>query len=213
MLADETEVVNHEWAPAVAQMHEQAGRIKEIINDMMMLSRLEDLEAENEHNLVVMVPLIERAVSNVQALAAQKEQSISLDLDENYSLECHSEEVETLLVNLLSNAIRYSQMGGKICVKWQVDVSAAKLSVIDTGIGIAEVDMPRLTERFYRVDKARSRAHGGTGLGLAIVNHIVSRHQATIHIKSKVGEGSTFTVRFPHSRLNANHEKVKLLLN
>jgi two-component system phosphate regulon sensor histidine kinase PhoR len=102
--------------------------------------------------------------------------------------------------NLVSNAVRYTPASGKVSIVWRDSEDGATLSVEDTGVGIPEEHIPRLTERFYRVDRSRSRETGGTGLGLAIVKHAVMRHQATLDIASEPGRGSRFTVRFPTQR-------------
>src|SRR5207237_6399779 len=103
--------------------------------------------------------------------------------------------------NLVSNAIRYTPAGGKVSISWRDGPDGAAFTVEDTGLGIAAEHIPRLTERFYRVDRGRSRESGGTGLGLAIVKHALARHQAALEIESKPGAGSRFTVRFPPQRL------------
>jgi two-component system, OmpR family, phosphate regulon sensor histidine kinase PhoR len=101
----------------------------------------------------------------------------------------------------VTNAIRYTPDGGEVRITWRASAHEAEFAVIDTGIGIAPEHIPRLTERFYRVDRGRSRETGGTGLGLAIVKHILSRHQATLDIKSEAGKGSRFAARFPARRV------------
>jgi len=112
-----------------------------------------------------------------------------------------AEELRSAFGNLVSNAIRYTPAGGEIVIRWQVqDDGQPVFSVQDSGIGIAPQHIPRLTERFYRVDSSRSRATGGTGLGLAIVKHIANRHQAHLDISSEEGKGSTFSILFPEKR-------------
>jgi two-component system phosphate regulon sensor histidine kinase PhoR len=110
------------------------------------------------------------------------------------------EELRSAFGNLVSNAIRYTPAGGRIGLRWRVDGAGGVFSVEDTGIGIAPEHVPRLTERFYRVDKSRSRETGGTGLGLAIVKHVVMRHDGRLEVRSELGQGSTFEVHFPRSR-------------
>jgi two-component system phosphate regulon sensor histidine kinase PhoR len=111
-------------------------------------------------------------------------------------------ELQSALSNLISNAVRYTPAGGAITVEWRrLDDGGAVFSVQDTGPGIAPEHIPRLTERFYRVDRSRSRETGGTGLGLAIVKHVLQRHGATLNIASTLGKGSVFSVTFPASRL------------
>ena len=111
------------------------------------------------------------------------------------------QEIASVVTNLLSNAVRYTPEGGGIDLKWGVQNGRPVLSVSDTGAGIAPEHLPRLTERFYRVNKDQSRATKGTGLGLAIVKHVLIRHQAELKITSKVGEGTSFMAQFPKERL------------
>ncbi|MPM92770.1 Sensor histidine kinase RcsC [bioreactor metagenome] len=119
-------------------------------------------------------------------------------------------ELQSGLSNLVNNAVRYTPAGGAIHVSWEVlDNGNARFAVTDTGVGIAPEHIPRLTERFYRVDRSRSRETGGTGLGLAIVKHAVQRHGATLQITSVVGKGSTFAVVFPASRVRAGRAAVQ----
>jgi two-component system phosphate regulon sensor histidine kinase PhoR len=111
-------------------------------------------------------------------------------------------ELSSAVSNLLTNAVRYTPEGGTIAVRWErLPQGGARYSVQDTGIGIAARHLPRLTERFYRVDRGRSRAVGGTGLGLAITKHIAMRHDAELCIASEVGKGSTFSLVFPAERV------------
>jgi two-component system phosphate regulon sensor histidine kinase PhoR len=109
--------------------------------------------------------------------------------------------VHSIVANLISNAVKYTPESGTVAVKWRVDANGGHLEVRDTGIGISSEHLPRLTERFYRVDAGRSRKHGGTGLGLAIVKHAVHRHGGTLSIESVDGKGSTFSCHFPARRV------------
>ncbi len=214
MMQEESEEgIGSQWRPAVRQMFEQTERIKQIIDDMMLLSRLEDVDADLEQQFTPMAPLMHSACQDAEALAALKDQAVHCEIDENFSLMCNFKEIQSLVTNLISNAVRYTPEGGSISILWNVDLVGASLSVEDTGIGIEEENIPRLTERFYRTDPARSRAAGGTGLGLAIVNHIVNRHNARLVIRSEVGKGSVFSVHFPRDSIRADHEQVNLLLN
>jgi two-component system phosphate regulon sensor histidine kinase PhoR len=121
----------------------------------------------------------------------------TFDFDEGLTVTGMETEILSALGNLVTNAIRYTPDGGKIHVKWHETSGSAVFSVTDSGLGIPAADIPRLTERFYRVDRSRSRDTGGTGLGLAIVKHVLQRHDAQLEVKSEEGRGSTFTVRFP----------------
>src|SRR4029079_11032100 len=118
-------------------------------------------------------------------------------------------EIASAFVNLVSNAVRYTPAGGEIRLLWTAADAGAEFSVEDTGIGIDPDHLPRLTERFYRVDRGRSRETGGTGLGLSIVKHALARHQAPLSIDSAPGKGSRFSARFPATRLAAARQKVK----
>jgi two-component system phosphate regulon sensor histidine kinase PhoR len=111
------------------------------------------------------------------------------------------DELASAFGNLLSNAVRYTPEGGRIALDWRADADGGEFSVADTGIGIVAEDVPRLTERFYRVDRSRSRATGGTGLGLAIVKHVLIRHQGELKIESEPDHGSRFTARLPARRV------------
>ena len=213
MQDDPDNSIGPQWKPAVRQMFEQTTRIKQIIDDMMLLSRLEEADEDLEQQYTPMAPVMHSARQDAEALTSQKHQSVLCEIDENYSLYCNFNEIQSMVTNLIANAVRYTPEGGSITIKWKVDLLGGSLSVEDTGIGIEEENIPRLTERFYRTDSARSRAAGGTGLGLAIVNHIVNRHNAKLFISSKVGKGSMFTVLFPRDSIRADHEQVKLLLN
>jgi len=119
-------------------------------------------------------------------------------------------EVHSVVSNLLSNAVKYTPKDGAIDVRWWTDAAGGHLAVRDTGLGIASEHIPRLTERFYRVDSGRSRDLGGSGLGLAIVKHALQRHDATLQIESVEGRGSTFTCHFPAHRLVSRSEAERL---
>jgi two-component system phosphate regulon sensor histidine kinase PhoR len=127
--------------------------------------------------------------------------TISLESDPSLALVASSQELHSAFSNLVSNAIRYTPEGGSISLKWEERNHEAVFSVKDTGLGIEQKHIDRLTERFYRIDRSRSRETGGTGLGLSIVKHILSRHQARLEIESEFGKGSTFSAVFPKSRM------------
>ncbi|PKO57704.1 MAG: PAS domain-containing sensor histidine kinase, partial [Betaproteobacteria bacterium HGW-Betaproteobacteria-19] len=129
--------------------------------------------------------------------------TVTLQMEGDGVLLGSGKEIHSAFANLASNAVRYTPEGGKIDLLWRVDAQGAEFSVRDTGIGVDPEHIPRLTERFYRVDRGRSRETGGTGLGLAIVKHILTRHQAELRVSSKQGEGSVFSVRLPPARLMA----------
>jgi two-component system phosphate regulon sensor histidine kinase PhoR len=128
--------------------------------------------------------------------------AIALDIGEGAIVVGNRDELASAFGNLVSNAVRYTPDRGAITIGWQIDAEGrGAFSVADTGIGLAPEHVPRLTERFYRVDRSRSRATGGTGLGLAIVKHVLLRHQAELDVMSELGKGSTFTVILPAARI------------
>jgi two-component system phosphate regulon sensor histidine kinase PhoR len=182
-------------------MHEQAGRMSRLIDDLLMLSRLES----QEHLLVeepVDVPqLLAAAADEARALSSNRHR---IEISAGAAVvRGNRDELRSAVGNLLSNAIRYTPAGGQIRVLAESGADGLRIAVSDTGIGVAPEHVPRLTERFYRVDKSRSRETGGTGLGLAIVKHVVLRHQGRLDVQSVPGEGSTFAILLPASRVVA----------
>jgi two-component system phosphate regulon sensor histidine kinase PhoR len=180
-------------------MHEQAGRMSRLIDDLLMLSRLES----QEHLLVeepVDVPqLLAAAADEARALSSNRHR---IEISAGAAVvRGNRDELRSAVGNLLSNAIRYTPAGGQIRVLAESGADGLRIAVSDTGIGVAPEHVPRLTERFYRVDKSRSRETGGTGLGLAIVKHVVLRHQGRLDVQSVPGEGSTFSILLPASRV------------
>lgn len=181
-------------------MSEQAERMNRLVADLLTLSRLESSTQPPRDDTVDVIALLEVLRSEALALSGGRHtiEIISASVDK---LRGSLDELRSAFGNLVSNAVRYTPPGGRITLAWQVDDGLATFSVSDTGIGIPAEHIPRLTERFYRVDKGRSTASGGTGLGLAIVKHVLSRHGAELKIESTPGKGSTFSCRFPADRL------------
>jgi two-component system phosphate regulon sensor histidine kinase PhoR len=143
-----------------------------------------------------------RALSALLTSAHGKMHVLQVQCAQDYELAGSRNELLSAMSNLLNNAVRYTPAGGSIDVKWQVlPDGRAEFSVKDSGLGIAPEHISRLTERFYRVDRSRSRETGGTGLGLAIVKHVAQRHGAELHIKSQPGQGSCFSITFPAARV------------
>ena len=203
--------ISSEWTQAIKHMHRQTIRIKQIIEDLSMLSRLENPDTSSPPEALDMGELIESASSNAGALSGKGSHSILTKVNTNYDLLGNRSEIESLVSNLVSNAIHYTPAEGKITIKWGVKSSVGTLSIADTGIGIEKQDLPRITERFYRVDSSRSRNTDGTGLGLAIVHHIVNRNNAKLRIKSIPQKGSVFSVVFPRSRIQPSNRSTDLL--
>jgi two-component system phosphate regulon sensor histidine kinase PhoR len=184
----------------ITMMHEQAGRMRRIIDDLLTLSQLESSPPPARDQVPVQ-RLLERLLRDAQALSSGRH-AITLEADCGADLIGSEAELASAFGNLITNAIRYTPVGGRIRVVWRADEDGARFSVEDTGIGIAPEHLPRLTERFYRVSRSRSRESGGTGLGLAIAKHALARHEATLDIRSEPGTGSCFGARFPAHRLS-----------
>jgi two-component system phosphate regulon sensor histidine kinase PhoR len=183
----------------LTMMHEQAQRMQAIVADLLTLSTLESSPNAEPHR-VRMSALLQTARQQTEALSAGRHALVWL-LDDAVDVLGAESELSSAVSNLLTNAVRYTPDGGTITVRWErLPEGGARYSVQDTGIGIAARHIPRLTERFYRVDRGRSRAVGGTGLGLAITKHIAMRHDAELSIASDVGKGSTFSLLFPPER-------------
>ncbi|NLJ62606.1 MAG: phosphate regulon sensor histidine kinase PhoR [Alcaligenaceae bacterium] len=181
-------------------MLEQAQHMQAIVSDLLTLSTLESSPTA-ENTAVPLNCVIEQALQRAKALSDGQHVFVTY-IDDNLWVEGAETELASAIGNLLTNAIRYTPKDGTITTSWVLNEDgSATYSVQDTGIGIAPQDIPRLTERFYRADKGRSRATGGTGLGLAITRHVVARHQAELDIKSRYGAGSTFSIHFPKERV------------
>ncbi|MES9990420.1 MAG: phosphate regulon sensor histidine kinase PhoR [Candidatus Thiodiazotropha sp.] len=183
----------------LALMQQQAERMNSIINDLLALSRLELGHAPSSDKPVAVPDLLRRIVDQAKLVAEQNGGNYELTLDVNDNLWLLGEENELMSAfsNLIFNAVVHTPPGTEITITWLCLENEACLTVTDTGPGIEERHIPRLTERFYRVDKARSRQSGGTGLGLAIVKHIISRHDGEFRVSSQLGVGSSFTCAFP----------------
>lgn len=178
---------------------EQAGNMRRLVDDLLMLSKLESADNVGEQSWFSLPDLVSALEAEAQSLSAGRH-SITFTRAAAKLLG-NRDEIHSALLNLISNAIRYTPAKGSITVTWQHDASGAWWRVADTGIGIAPEHLPRLTERFYRVDRGRSRETGGTGLGLAIVKHVLLRHDAQLSIDSEPGVGSTFSIYFPAHRV------------
>lgn len=189
---------------ALHQMQLQTKRMTALVNDLLLLSNLENQQNSQHHQTINMPELLNHLLDDAQAYNFDYGHALNLELDSHYDLIGIESAINSALSNLITNAIKYTASGGMITIGWHDHEEGAYFSVQDTGIGISEEHLPRLTERFYRVDTARSRATGGTGLGLAIVKHVLLQHHARLEIESKVGEGSIFKVIFPKHILVAH---------
>jgi len=186
----------------LGMMQEQAARMQRIIEDLLTLSALDSAPPATGEKRIAVRLMLERLKGDAEALSSGKH-VINLNVDAANDLLGVEGELASAFGNLVSNAIRYTPAGGTVTLAWREGSDGARFSVEDTGIGIEAEHIPRLTERFYRVDRSRSRETGGTGLGLAIAKHALARHDATLEIQSEPGKGSRFTARFPARRLAA----------
>ncbi|HXW09631.1 MAG TPA: phosphate regulon sensor histidine kinase PhoR [Steroidobacteraceae bacterium] len=210
-LADDP-TLDEAWREPVREMQRQSERMKNIVQDLLDLSRLEAGSGEAERTPVEVGGLL--ALIRKEALARPKPPAeFALRLDSDALLLGAEPELHSIFQNLVSNAVKYTPADGRIAVRYWTDGAGAHVSVQDTGIGIAAAHIPRLTERFYRVDAGRSRKLGGSGLGLAIVKHALQRHGGQLEVQSVEGQGSTFTCHFPAERVQARVGTVESALH
>ena len=188
---------------SVPLMSDQAKRMQTLVEDLLTLSRLES-EGNPAREELVNVPDIARGLYHDALALSAGRHKVTLLLESAAWINGAEDELRSAFGNLVSNAIRYTPAGGEVRLSWKETADGgAVFAVRDTGIGIEPQHLPRLTERFYRVDRGRSRETGGTGLGLAIVKHVVNRHAAKLEVSSESGRGSCFSVIFPDSRIGA----------
>ncbi len=196
-LLDNVEDVNPRWLRALQQMQQQGGRMQNLLNDLLLLAKLEATDYPSDNQPVAVDLLLLSIKNDAQALSGERHHRISLEADPHLKLKGSEAEVRSAFSNLVFNAVKYTPDEGNIQIRWWGDEQGAHLSVQDSGLGIEAKHLPRLTERFYRVDSSRASNTGGTGLGLAIVKHVLLRHRARLEIVSSLGKGSTFTCHFP----------------
>src|SRR5271169_4728835 len=192
--------VDPAWAGPIKDMRTQAQRMNVIIAALLELSRLESADGEAPRDPVDVPRMLERLYRDALA-KADRPRHLSLDVESADGLFGAAHEIESAFTNLLVNGLKYTLADGTVRMRWWTDEEGAHFSVIDSGIGIPQEHIPRLTERFYRVDAGRSRGQGGSGLGLAIVKHALQRHGGWLDVESSEGKGSTFTCHFPLQRV------------
>ena len=186
----------------LTQMQEQASRMDSLVRDLLALSRLEN-GAHDPRTGVDIITLLEQITEEAIAVSAGQH-SIRLTIDTDECLNGYEHELRSAFTNLIINAVKYTPDGGDISIRWYREGDNLCLSVQDSGIGIEEHHLPRLTERFYRADPSRSKNTGGTGLGLAIVKHVLLRHDGNLQVTSEYGKGSCFTACFEAPESSAN---------
>ena len=199
-LAEENQTGSGISKRALTLMADQTMRMQRLVEDLLALSRLENAQNPVREESVNVAEMLRELHHEAQSLSAGRHR-ISLNLDTDAKLRGSADELRSAFSNLVSNAVRYTGDGGEIILNWGIRAGQGLFSVQDSGIGIEPEHLPRLTERFYRIDRSRSRETGGTGLGLAIVKHVLSRHQAHLEIVSEPGKGSRFSAWFPANRL------------
>jgi two-component system phosphate regulon sensor histidine kinase PhoR len=185
----------------LSTMQEQSTRMQRLVDDLLTLSKLETAPPHRREETVDIPALLAGLREQGEILSGEAKHQITLEADAGLRLLGAREELHSAFSNLINNAVRYTRPGGFIHLRWWAQDDAAYFAVTDSGEGIAPEHIPHLTERFYRVDTARSRASGGTGLGLSIVKHVLARHDAQLTIDSELGKGSTFTCVFPAGRI------------
>ena len=189
-----------DWGVPLAEMEHQMQRMLAIIKDLLELSRLETEAREAPFAPVDVPGLLQRVQREALALGYGP-RDVVVEIKDPVWILGSEPELFSAFTNLAFNAMRYTPETGRITLRWAMEDDGVRLSVVDTGVGIAPEHLPRLTERFYRVDRSRSRDSGGTGLGLAIVKHVLQRHDAELEVESEPGKGSRFTCRFPIDRV------------
>jgi two-component system phosphate regulon sensor histidine kinase PhoR len=198
-LADDSSI-DQAWAGPIRDMRAQAQRMNAIIADLLVLSKLEAADGDAPREPIDVPRMLERLYRDALA-RSDRPREVLLDVESANGLYGAEHEIESAFTNLLVNGLKYTLPDGAVRMRWWTDDDGAYFSVIDSGIGIPPEHIPRLTERFYRVDAGRSRDHGGSGLGLAIVKHALQRHDGWLDVQSVEGKGSTFTCHFPPQRV------------
>ena len=193
----EDQITPAEWQRPLQLMQQQTQRMEKVVHDLLALSRLETDPSDPDRQPINIPRLLRELGDDLNSKATESKHQIHTDIDQNLWLKGSLEELHSAFGNLLHNAVQHTPAGTEIWVRWHWQGDNAHFSVQDNGEGIEERHIPRLTERFFRVDKARSRETGGTGLGLAIVKQIVQRCGGELTINSSPGAGSTFTCVFP----------------
>ena len=177
----------------------ESERLYRLINDILLLSEIESMASEAEHEMVDLKGVIDEVFAMLEHRAVEKGLELTFECDSELTFLGNRDRLKQLFINLIDNAIKYTEVG-RVRVEAKKQTDGIQIKVIDTGVGFAEVHKERLFERFYRVDKGRSRNQGGTGLGLSIVKHIVLLYKGKISVNSKLGEGTTFEVFLPTSQ-------------
>ena len=200
-LLDNVEAVNPRWLRALQQMQQQGARMQTLLNDLLLLAKLEATDYPSDNQPVPLEPLLQTILADAQVLSGSRAHQLSLDVEPGLRLKGSDSELRSAFSNLVFNAVKYTPDAGEIQVRCWSDAEGAHISVRDNGPGIEARHLPRLTERFYRVDSSRASHTGGTGLGLAIAKHVLMRHRGHLQVQSRPGHGSTFTCHFAPAQI------------
>ena len=196
-MASDEEHMDEALQRSIQLMQQQSRRMYHLVEDLMLLSKLENEHKSIKHEVVAVPQMLRTLKEEAQILSGHRQHELILNIDDDLFLYGDSKELDSAFTNLVVNAVNYTPEKGSITIRWYEDEQGAHFEVADSGIGIPPHHLSRLTERFYRVDVARSRETGGSGLGLAIVKHALGRHEANLRIESEVGRGSVFSCDFP----------------
>ncbi|TWH71392.1 two-component system phosphate regulon sensor histidine kinase PhoR [Azomonas agilis] len=196
-LLEHADEVNPRWVKPLQRMEQQTERMRHLLEDLLLLTKLETTQYPASNQPVVVTNLLQSIKTDAQSLSSDKGHEFILEAEPDLLFKGSESELRSAFSNLVFNAVKYTPSEGKIYIRWWHDTQGAHLSVQDNGIGIDNKHLPRLTERFYRVDSSRASITGGTGLGLAIVKHVLLRHKGWLEIQSIPGQGSTFICHLP----------------
>lgn len=199
-IRDNDDDLQNRWGKQIQQMEKQASRMQKLIDDLLLLSRLETSRQASGNHPIAVPAMLDSFVQDARMLSGKKNQDIQAIAETHAWISGDQQELQSAFYNLISNAVRYTPENGNITIRWYEEGDELIFAVRDSGIGIPQHTINRLTERFFRVDTARSRETGGTGLGLAIVKHVLGRHDGRLEITSEYGSGSTFKCIFPAER-------------
>jgi two-component system phosphate regulon sensor histidine kinase PhoR len=196
-MTDSRDECSQSWSRPLGHIQQQVKRMQQIVNDLLMLTRLESMDSQPQMTSVRVAAMLGAIREDALLLSGEHQHEIVLEADPDLMIYGAEKDLNNAFTNLIFNSVVHTPDGTRVTVRWYHDDQGAHLSVEDNGQGIAPQYINRLTERFYRVDKGRSRDRGGTGLGLAIVKHVLQEHGARLTITSEVGTGSCFSCDFP----------------
>lgn len=200
-IMDNIDTLEERWRKPMRQMHQQSNRMENIVRDLLLLSSLETRTLGKQQDEIRLATLFAEIKNDTQSIFEKRSHEFIIDCPTDLVLRGARSELYSAVSNLAVNAAKYTPENGVVVLKTTLSDDAVNIDVIDNGIGIEIEHIPRLTERFYRVDTSRSSETGGTGLGLAIVKHILARHDGELEVVSEIGKGSTFSCKLPLSRL------------